>query len=59
LTGLHPIGQFDDPASGRENQREHGVGGRFGQHIRRMREHDAALREIGDIEGVETDRDGR
>ncbi|MGF6665686.1 hypothetical protein QF000_007354 [Paraburkholderia atlantica] len=56
---LDPVGQLDDAPRGREDQREHGIGGRFGQHVRRVCEHDAAAREVVDVELVVADRDRR
>ncbi len=59
VAGFHPLRQFDDAPRACEDQREHRIRGGLGQHVRRVREHDAAAREIGDVEVVEADRHRR
>ena len=59
VTGPDPLGQLHDTTRRRENEREHGIGGRLGQHIRCVRQHDAPTREIGHIEIVIADGDRR
>ena len=57
VAALDVLGQFHHPAGTRHDQREAGIGGGFGEHVRRVAEQDAAAGQLLDRIVVHAYRD--